>query len=312
MNPRRAVRRPARAGAPGPRAPASRPRPAPIGGPAVSTSGAPVRPPPRTDRSRRGPPTSPASRARSRRDVAHVVVRRRAPRGARVSLPGDDDRAQAGDPARTPPAASRRPRRTGPPRSRATSGTASRFVPPRNSATSSPNASTIAAAVAGTGVASGTTTIAAPGGERGRHDLDRATTLVLGRRPKDGWFEAAAAGRGQEPRAAAVGPRAPRGSAAARHGPGRSPIHPLFRGHAGRREPPDHGRERRDVPLAHPAREPQQLHVEDRHRRDSLLDGEHPRRDVVGRAEHPAPDGSPWNGTWTREPTPAPSSAGSS
>ena len=63
----------------------------------------------------------------------------------------------------------------------------------------------------------------------------------------------------------------------------------LFRGHSRWIAARDHRRQRCDVPVRHPAEELQQRSVEEPHGRDELVDLQHPRRDVVRRAEHPAP-----------------------
>ena len=126
----------------------------------------------------------PAEPGPLQRDIADVVVRRpilaMRPDGSRATRTISPRSPRA----RTPPAAFPPPRRYRPPAMSSHVRYRDRLSPPTNIATRSPNASTIAAAVAGTGTASGTNTIARrPPSMHRRDRVDGDGDLVLRSRP---------------------------------------------------------------------------------------------------------------------------------
>src|SRR5581483_9194291 len=186
--------------------------------------------------------------------------------------------------------------------------------PPRSIPTASPNASRRAAAVAGRGWASGTSSSAPRPRSSAAPTHSRATLTSssgAGRSTnappeprsassKDAPFRywrsqpgGAEGTRRARPVESVGGPGgASRVSEAASAEPGPPTLRkkrPLHRGHARRVRPRDHRGERGHVPLAHPSQELERRPIEEADRRDGAPHREQARRDLLRGAEHPAP-----------------------
>ena len=132
---------------------------------------------------------------------------------------------------------------------------------------------------------------AATAREARRDRLDRHVALLVRRRAHGERRRSPTAALEETPRPrarpASIGRvRRPRPAATGRStGDRRLGRPPRRRGAA---KPVEDRRQRRDVARRDPSGEREQLVVEGRDRRDQALHGQHPRRDVVGRPEHPA------------------------
>ena len=250
--------------------------------------------------------TASASCARAERDVADVVVGR-----AVLAVRRDGTRARPRPgrgpaAARTPRAACPRRRRTRPAWTSSHVRYRLRFARPGTRATRAPNASHQRAAVAGTGAASGTSTIAPrPPTRTHAHGLHRQASLVLGRRPhhEPAPTRAPVRRRGRS-RRGTLDHSGRRPSTGSPRAGGRRQL-PSSAATAGRRHRAQHGGERRHVALAHPAGEREQSLVEEAHRRHGFMTGSiRAGRSSVGPRTQPR-DSLPVERHLHSEPTPA-------